>query len=107
MAVTYDDVLVAAPIWLGASDVKAGAGQSSDVYFGDSSWSTGSNSQGPGSLKISTFQVMDDIISHFADQSKYPALTSIFVVGHSLGASFAQRYAMARNYNASTDPLVS
>lgn len=106
MAVNLEDVLVAAPIWLGASDVKAGAGRSTDLYFGDSSWSTGTKSQGPGSTSISTFQVMDDVISHFANMQQFPAVTSIIVVGHSLGASFTQRYAMARNANASTEGLV-
>lgn len=80
MPVTLDDVLVAAPIWLGASDRSAGAGQSSDVYFGDSSWSTGSASQGPGSLSVSTFQVMDDLVSRFANQAEFPQLTSVSVL---------------------------
>jgi hypothetical protein len=79
MAVTFGDVLVVAPIWLGASDVKAGAGEASDVYFGDLSWSTGSTSQGPEDTNMSTFKVMDDIISRFANITEYPAVTSVSV----------------------------
>lgn len=76
---TYGDVLVAAPIWLGASDRQAGAGQASDIYFGDSSWSTGSTSQGPDDSNVSTFRVMDDLITRFANMTEFPALTSVSV----------------------------
>jgi hypothetical protein len=77
MAVGLDDVLVVAPAWLGASDRQAGSGQSSDLYFGDSSWSTGDTSQGPGDINTSTFHVMDDIIKRFANITEYPAITSV------------------------------
>jgi hypothetical protein len=77
MAVEFDDVLVTAPIWLGASDIEAGAGQSSDLYFGDSSWATGSLSQGPSNTTISTFKVMDDAITRFANITEYPSVTSV------------------------------
>lgn len=77
MPVTFGDVLVVAPIWLGKSDRAAGAGQASDVFFGDQSWATGSTSQGPDDTNLSTFKVMDDIIKRFANVTEFPALTSV------------------------------
>lgn len=106
MAVTQEEILIAAPIWLAQDDSQAGAGQSSDLYFSDGGWSVGSKSKGPGKADISSYTVMDDLIKRFANQEEFPALTSVTVAGHSLGASFSQRYAMVRNDDASTDSLL-
>lgn len=133
MAVTLDDVLIVAPIWLGQSDQTAGAAQASDLYWTNGGFSVGSQSIGPDGQQTSSFEVMDSLVQRFANQTDYPALTSvsaiprrganhcfvdwpidvlpfhfckIIVAGHSLGASLAQRYAMLRKTDNTTDALV-
>lgn len=107
MAVQWNDVLVTAPIWLDMNDHNAGAGSPTDLYFSNGGWNQGSKAQGPGSADASSFDVLDSLVQRFANQSQFPALTSIIVAGHSLGGSISQRYAMLRNNDTSTEALVS
>ncbi|PWN94702.1 hypothetical protein FA09DRAFT_284776, partial [Tilletiopsis washingtonensis] len=93
---TLADVLIAAPMWLDEEDAQAGAAQSTDLYWSNGGWSVGSQSRGPNGASVSTFEVMDRLIDRFLNTTEFPAVTSIIVAGHSLGASFAQRYAMLR-----------
>lgn len=106
MPVVLDDVLVVAPMWLSSADVTAGAGESTDLFYSPGGWSLGSKAQGPGSKSTSAFDVLDKLLKRFADQSTFPALTSVTFAGHSLGASLMQRYAMLKNDDAKTDPLI-
>lgn len=46
-----------------------------------------------GGGKLSSFAVMDDLITQLADRIRFPRLTHIVVAGHSAGAQFTQRYA--------------
>ncbi|PWN33676.1 uncharacterized protein FA14DRAFT_161411 [Meira miltonrushii] len=107
MAVQWNDVLVTAPVWLDMDDHNAGAGNPTDLYFSDGGWNQGSKAQGPGNADASSFEVLDSLVTRFANQSEFPALTSIIVAGHSLGGSVSQRYAMLRNNDSSTEALVS
>lgn len=50
---------------------------------------------------------MDSLIDKFLDRTQYPAVTSIVVGGHSLGATFTQRYAMMRRPNPDQDSMIS
>jgi hypothetical protein len=106
MPVTLQDVLVVAPVWLDDDDHNAGSGESTDVYWSNGGWNVGSKAIGPGSTDVSSFQVLDDLITRFANATEFPLVSSIFVAGHSLGGSIAQRYAMLRNKDTATEPFV-
>lgn len=101
------DVMVVAPAWLSTDDAKAGAALPTDLFFTNGGWSTGGQSRGPGDTSVSSFRVMDLLINKFFDKSKYPQVSSIIVGGHSLGASFSQRYAFLRRPDANQDASVS
>jgi hypothetical protein len=66
-------------------------------------------SSGPYSLsgsQCSSFQVFDSLLSDFADRSKYPLLSQVFVVGHSAGAGMVLRYAqLSSDTAAGTVPV--
>ncbi len=58
-------------------------------------WPSGDDSI--NSPHISSFQVYDDILSLVADKTRFPALASVVVAGHSDGGAFVQRYAALNN----------
>ncbi|EPQ32283.1 uncharacterized protein PFL1_00480 [Pseudozyma flocculosa PF-1] len=89
-------ILITAPAWLTQADRSAGAGESNDLYFAGGGWSTGGNSAGPNDARVSSFTVLDKMTEKFLNKAEYPALTSIYVTGHSLGGALTQRYAMLR-----------
>ncbi|RDW90746.1 uncharacterized protein DSM5745_02521 [Aspergillus mulundensis] len=91
-----DAVLIAAPQWLSDKDVDAGAGASSDVWFDNSSYQQGAAAIGPGDVSISAYEAMDMLVNTFWNKDVYPALETVVVASHSLGAQMTQRYAMLR-----------
>ena len=64
-----------------------------DIGFGIRGWSTGRNSVNPTGQPVSSFEVLDQIITYFNDASIYPNLNEVVVAGHSMGAQMLQRYA--------------
>ncbi len=65
-----------------------------DAYWTDSgrnSWKDGGVAIAPAGL--SSFTVMDEVLTALADKGRFPLLTGITLVGHSAGGQFTQRYA--------------
>jgi pimeloyl-ACP methyl ester carboxylesterase len=65
-----------------------------DAYWTDSgqnSWKDGGGALAPAGL--SSFTVMDEILTALANKDRFPLLTWIMLVGHSAGGQFTQRYA--------------
>ncbi|KAL4994197.1 hypothetical protein BDV10DRAFT_177312 [Aspergillus recurvatus] len=91
-----DRVLIAAPQWFNEDDEDAGAAAPNDIYFDNSSFQQGGPSVGPGDVHISSYEVLDKLVSTFWDKSVYPALETVVIASHSLGAQMTQRYAMLR-----------
>ncbi|MEC3978245.1 hypothetical protein [Amycolatopsis sp. H20-H5] len=58
----------------------------------DTSWKDGGDSVSPAG--ISSFTVIDEILTKLADKQRFPALTRITLAGHSAGGQFVQRYAV-------------
>jgi hypothetical protein len=59
-----------------------------DAYWTDSgrnSWKDGGGALAPAGL--SSFKVMDEVLTALADNDQFPGLTKITLVGHSAGAS--------------------
>ncbi|TRM70565.1 hypothetical protein BD626DRAFT_477871, partial [Schizophyllum amplum] len=103
--VNMDEILLAAPVWLNDYDAKAGAAGPNDVYFKSSRWFEGGMSVGPNDTDISSVTAMDLLVSHFLDTSAYPAVTQLVTAGHSMGAQFAQRYALMRDAQDGDDMM--
>ncbi|KAL3432022.1 hypothetical protein BDV09DRAFT_135974 [Aspergillus tetrazonus] len=89
-------ILVAAPQWLNKEDVAAGAAEPNDIYYHKNTYQRGGPAVGPGQVKISSFEALDRFIAIFWNKDVYPALETIVIASHSLGAQTVQRYAMLR-----------
>ncbi len=61
--------------------------------FWDDNWRFGADS-GNSSGAVSSFEVMDDLLSAVFEAS-LPSLQKVYITGHSSGAAFAQHYALA------------
>ena len=76
----------------------------SDWYWNTTSWKWGlqsySNSNGNN---VSTFELIDSLISKLSDKDKFPQLTNILVTGHSSGAAFVHMYSSTKYDNAYKD----
>lgn len=46
---------------------------------------------------ISSFSVVDYLVKHFADKTRFPNLDTVVVTGHSGGAQLVQRYSVVGN----------
>lgn len=86
----FAETLVVSPYFQAADDTPA-----ADEFF----WSTGgwprghlSSTAGP-SPRVSSFDVMDQLIRKIAESGRYPALEEVVLVGHSAGGQFVHRYA--------------
>ncbi|KAL4979369.1 hypothetical protein BDW66DRAFT_148489 [Aspergillus desertorum] len=86
-----DRVLIAALQWLNKHDDDAGAAASHDIYFDNSSFQEGAPSVGPGDVRISSYEALDKLVSSFWNKSVYPALETVVIASHSLGAQMTQR----------------
>ncbi len=64
-----------------------------ELYW-DSGWTSGYRSQNGTPDRVSSYQVLDELITQVLDTAKYPNLQKITVIGHSAGGQFTQRYAV-------------
>ncbi len=68
------------------------------LYWNTSNWREGQNSS--NSMGISSFSVIDTIISRLADKQHFPNLKTIIITGHSSGAAFTDVYAASNTSDA-------
>ena len=81
--------LIVAPFFKTDSDHPTGG----EAVWTSDGWKDGNDSVKPSGL--SSFTVMDELLTRLADKSRFPNLTRITVVGHSAGAQYTNRYAAA------------
>lgn len=79
--------MVVAP-WFKTSKNKPARGEA--VWTNDA-WKDGGGATRPAGL--SSFTVLDQVLSTLSDRTRFPALRAITVAGHSAGGQFTQRYA--------------
>lgn len=104
--VNRDTVAVMSPYFPSGSDkafaypwdesLKGGrSSNTSALVWSGSQWSAGGDAQYPFAQKkeISSFYVLDEIIKYYDDQSIFPNMKSIVLVGHSMGGQMLERYA--------------
>jgi len=56
-------------------------------------WQSGMVATHPSGTDVSSLDAMDAIVEHFADQSKYPNMKNLTLVGHGGGGQLMNRYA--------------
>lgn len=91
-----DQVLILGPCWMNEDDHSAGAIQSGELYWHRSQWQSGMASKGPGSTGISSYTVMDAFMDTLFDKTQFPALETVVMAGHSMGAQMVQRYSVLK-----------
>ena len=91
-----DQVLILGPCWMNSDDHAAGAIQDGELYWHGTQWQSGMASRGPGQTAISSYQVMDAFIETLFDKTQFPALETVVMAGHSMGAQMVQRYAVLK-----------
>jgi hypothetical protein len=106
---TYNDVLTAAqaagadssslliaPQFLDESDIVAYT-LPNDYMYWNGPWRDGAQSSSTSAHrrpdKVSSFEVVDDLLTRVADSGNFPNLNTVIVSGHSAGGQFIQHYA--------------
>ena len=84
-----DHTLVIAPYFQTPADHPA----AHDSRWTKNGWKQGDSAIVPTGL--SSFTVMDTVLTTLADKGRFPNLTEIVIAGHSAGGQFTQRYAAA------------
>lgn len=88
--------------------LKSGRGSTSNaLVWSGSQWSAGANNQYPHSSRnISSYYVLDELIRYYDNQTLFPNLNQIVLVGHSLGGQMLQRYAAVGDQLNTNSPVV-
>lgn len=64
-----------------------------ELYWNSSEWREGANSK--EGLAISSFEVVDELITQLSNKDHFPVLEKIIVTGHSSGALYTHAYSAA------------
>lgn len=91
MADATADTVIVAPHFVIDDDAPA-----ADVLYWDSNggWKRGDLSSSTPPERVSSFEVVDDMMRALGDPSRFPAIVDIVVVGHSAGGQLVQRLAL-------------
>ena len=81
-----------------------GTAPANGLVWNDSRWREGANA-GNNNSGISSFTVLDSLVNRFSNQEKFPNLETVFITGHSSGATFTQHYALANKVQASIETI--
>lgn len=90
------ETLLLVPQFQVVTAANPNAPQPDELYWSDEGWRSGNLSVSPtdgGRPRISSFAIIDLLLSALADKNIYPQLRSIVVVGVSAGGQFVQRFA--------------
>jgi hypothetical protein len=91
-SVDANSVILAVPQFLASADVEHHGLADEYLHWEWTSWMGGLDATGPATL--SSFDVLDALIAHFAARGGFPALREIVIAGHSGGAQVAHRHAI-------------
>lgn len=92
LANQQDDVVFIAPHFKTESDL---GGNNNLIYWSSNGWKRGFDSNNITSIKYSSFDIVDSLISILSDKSRFPFMKDIVVTGHSSGAQFTDLYTAA------------
>lgn len=88
-----DEVLLIAPNFPGTPD--AAKHFDNMPVWTVQGWISGEDAA--SGVKVSSLQVLDDLVAYVTDKSRFPAVTKVTVAGHSAGAQIVHRYAVLNN----------
>lgn len=91
-AVPEATTLLIAPQFLAGPDIAEHGLAPGHLRWRPHDWPEGAPALGPAPL--SSFDVLDALLRHLADRSRFPALRHVVVAGHSAGGQLTQRYAI-------------
>lgn len=75
--------------------LNSGQYTSDQLAWGDiNAWQAGSVATHPAKTTLTSFDALDAIVAQLSDQSTFPSLTNITVVGHGGGGQLNMRYSM-------------
>ena len=75
-----------------------------DWYWSTTSWKWGNQSYMNGSqISISSFEVVDYLLSRVANTNKFPNLSKVLITGHSSGSAFTHTFSSTKTSNAFGD----
>lgn len=101
-----DSAIVVAPQFF-SKKYNSGQYTKEMLAFGDvNAWQAGDPAIHPDGTNITSFDALDALVDEFLNQSKYPSLKNITVVGHGGGAQLNQRYAMVAKSPKSSTPHI-
>jgi hypothetical protein len=103
MTTTIEALGVSESTVLIAPDFKSSEVSSGDIYWSSLGYRDGKESS--GTTKISSFEVLDILISRLSDKNFFPALNEIVITGQSSGGRFVHTYA-AGNRSESLYPEI-
>lgn len=98
--------LVVAPRFLADSDPMP---SSRTLYWSSGGWKSGSRSltsPHPRPWAISSYEVLDALMTAAADKTRFPQLQRLVVAGHSAGGQFTNRYTASTRLPADLTPGV-
>jgi hypothetical protein len=91
-----DHTLIVAPQFLNEADITDN-NLADDVLYWNAPWRDGARSSSTAQHRradrVSSYEVLDDLLTHIADSGNFPYLDTVVVSGHSAGGQFTQRYA--------------
>jgi hypothetical protein len=91
MAAVSGTTLIVGPQFLVPQDIAAQGLPATALRWKLHDWSRGWPAVSP--VPVSGFEVLDHLLDHFADRTRYPDLRTVVLAGHSAGAQLVQRYA--------------
>jgi hypothetical protein len=103
MSTTLEALDVSESTVLIAPDFKSSEVSSGDLYWSSLGYRDGKESS--GAIKISSFEVLDILISRLADKNFFPVLNEIVITGQSSGGRFVHTFA-AGNRSESLYPEI-
>ncbi|KAG2180701.1 hypothetical protein INT44_003708 [Umbelopsis vinacea] len=90
--VNASKIFIMAPLFLSTWDMDLA--KPTSLIWKDNSWMDGGDAI---NHTISSFSVLDYLVTHFSDKSRFPNLDSVVITGHSGGAQLVQRYSLVGN----------
>jgi hypothetical protein len=107
LANALDDTIIISPSFASAAARCADTLAPNEVSWscnGDS-WRSGGNAA--SNPKLTSFDLIDQIVRRLSDKSVFPNLKSIVIAGHSAGGQFVNRYSMANRVNDTAGVAIS
>jgi len=101
-ASSLDSTYIVAPHYMLLSDDPP----TNAMYWDASSaWMNGGKSSTAQTTRTSSYQIIDDLITTFANKTLFPGLNQILLIGHSAGAQTSQRYSLTTSIDSTVASL--